>query len=55
MNNSNINIPYPSNEPILDYAPGSSERSSVLKTYDKLYNKKSTVFLKINGENLKGD
>jgi 1-pyrroline-5-carboxylate dehydrogenase len=55
MNNSNINIPYPSNEPILDYAPGSRERSSVLKTYDQLYNKKSTVFLKINGKNLKGD
>ena len=55
MNNSKINIPYPSNEPILDYAPGSTERDSVLKTYDELYKKKSTVFLKINGKNVKGD
>ena len=55
MNNSNINIPYPVNEPILDYAPGSDERNSVLKTYDKLYKKKSTVYLKINGEEIKGD
>ncbi len=55
MNNSNINIPYPSNEPILDYAPGSLERDLVLKTYDELYKKKTTVFLKINGKNVNGD
>ena len=55
MNNSNISIPYPVNETILDYAPGSSERKSVLKTYNDLYNKKSTVYLKINGEEVKGD
>ena len=55
MNNSNINIPYPVNEPILDYAPGSDERKSVLKTYDDLYNNKLTVYLKINGEEVKGD
>lgn len=55
MNNSNINIPYPSNEEVLDYAKGSPERKSVLNTYKELYKKKITVFLKINGENLKGD
>ena len=55
MNNSNISIPYPVNETILDYAPGSNERKSVLKTYDDLYKKKSTVYLKINGKEVKGD
>ena len=51
MNNTNINIPYPVNEPILDYAPESEERNSILTTYKKMYAKKSTVFLKINGKN----
>jgi len=54
MNNTNINIPYPVNEPILDYAPESEERNSILKTYKKMYAKKSNVFLKINGKNIKG-
>ncbi len=54
MNNTNINIPYPVNEPILDYAPESEERNSILTTYKKMYAKKSTVFLKINGKNIKG-
>ena len=55
MNNSNISIPKPVNEIILDYAPGSSERKSILDSYNNLYNKKSTVYLKINGEEVKGD
>tara|TARA_B100000686_G_C16805306_1_gene989673 strand:- start:6408 stop:8033 length:1626 start_codon:yes stop_codon:yes gene_type:complete len=55
MNNSNVSIPFPINEPILDYEKGSKERDSVLKTYKKLYNKKKIVYLKINGENVKGD
>ena len=54
MNNTNINIPYPVNEPILDYAPESEERNSILNTYKKMYAKKSNVFLKINGKNIKG-
>ena len=54
MNNTNINIPYPVNEPILDYAPKSEERNLILTTYKKMYAKKSTVFLKINGKNIKG-
>jgi 1-pyrroline-5-carboxylate dehydrogenase len=55
MNNSNISIPKPDNEIILDYAPGSYERKSILNSYENLYNKKSTVYLKINGEEVKGD
>ena len=54
MNNTNINIPYPVNETILDYAPESEERNSILTTYKKMYAKKSNVFLKINGKNIKG-
>ena len=54
MNNTNINIPYPVNEPILDYAPESEERNLILTTYKKMYAKKSNVFLKINGKNIKG-
>ena len=33
-------MPYPSNEPVRSYAPGSSERESLLKKYTEMYHQK---------------
>lgn len=38
MANANFNVPYPVNEPILSYEPGSAEREEVLTMYNKMYN-----------------
>ena len=37
MANGQFNIPYPINEPVLSYAPGSEERDALLLTYQELY------------------
>jgi 1-pyrroline-5-carboxylate dehydrogenase len=41
MANGRFNIPYPINEPVLAYEPGSSERKAVLDAYQELYNAKN--------------
>jgi len=38
MANGRFNIPYPINEPVLSYAPGSAERAELLETYRAMYN-----------------
>jgi len=38
MANGQFQVPYPVNEPVQSYAPGSAEREEVLKTYRDLYN-----------------
>ena len=38
MANGRFNIPYPINEPVLSYAPGSPEREELLETYRAMYN-----------------
>lgn len=38
MANGRFNIPYPINEPVLSYAPGSAEREELLETYRAMYN-----------------
>ena len=38
MANGRFNIPYPINEPVLSYEPGSAERRDVLEEYKRLYN-----------------
>ena len=38
MANGNFQVPYPVNEPVKSYAPGSPERQEVLETYKQLYN-----------------
>lgn len=43
-------IPYPTNEPVRGYAPGSKERESLLATYNEMYNKVVDVPMYINGE-----
>ena len=40
MANGRFNIPYPINEPVLSYEPGSPERAAVLEAYKQLYNGK---------------
>lgn len=38
MANGQFQVPYPVNEPVKSYAPGSAEREEVLNTYRDLYN-----------------
>ena len=38
MSKGIFQVPYPENEPVLSYAPGSFERNELTSTYDKLYN-----------------
>ena len=38
MANGQFQVPYPVNEPVQSYAPGSAEREEVLNTYRELYN-----------------
>ena len=37
MSRGNFNIPYPVNEPVLTYAPGTEERERVLRTYREMF------------------
>lgn len=48
--NSISQVPYPQNEPILSYAPGSAEKEAVLTAYKKMYNETIEVPLEINGQ-----
>ncbi|MXV37708.1 L-glutamate gamma-semialdehyde dehydrogenase [Flavobacteriaceae bacterium Ap0902] len=42
-------VPYAVNEPIKSYAPGSAERESLQKTYDKMWNDQTEVPMYIGG------
>lgn len=44
MPNGVINIPYPTNEPIYDYAPGTTEREELQAAYDAMYNQEPVSF-----------
>ena len=56
MSNGRFNIPYPINEPVLSYAPGSIERQEVLDEYRKLYNQQGLdVPLYIGSEEIRTD
>ena len=49
------NVPWPENEPVLGYAPGSIEKESLLKEYKKQLNQKPIdVTMKIGGARVKG-
>lgn len=50
MSNSNPFVPIPENEPILAYAPGSSERKEVLATYKKMHAQPIDVPMFIGGK-----
>ena len=56
MAHGRFNIPYPINEPVLSYAPGSAEREEVLETYRNLYNQQDLdVPLYIGSEQIRTD
>ena len=53
MSNSIPQVPFPSNEPILSYAPDSSEKNEVLKMYNSMFNKTIEIPMRIGGINVK--
>ena len=53
MANSISQVPYPSNESILSYAPGSNEKEEVLKMYNYLYNKTIDIPMRIGNKDVK--
>jgi 1-pyrroline-5-carboxylate dehydrogenase len=53
MANSVFQVPYPVNEPILSYAPGSPEKEEVLAMYESLYKSKIEVHMRIGNHNVK--
>ena len=55
MTNSLPNVPYPSNEPIKSYAPGSVEKKEVLSTYKTLYNTSIEIKMRIGNKDVKSD
>ena len=52
MANSVFKVPYPTNEPILSYSPGSAEKEAVLATYSKMYNETIEVPMRIGNQNI---
>ena len=55
MTNSLPSVPYPSNEPIKSYAPGSVEKKEVLSTYKNLYNTSIEIKMRIGNKDVKSD
>ena len=53
MSDSIPQVPFPSNEPILSYAPESSEKDEVLKMYNSMYNKTIEIPMRIGSINVK--
>ncbi|MBN1957623.1 MAG: L-glutamate gamma-semialdehyde dehydrogenase [Desulfuromonadales bacterium] len=53
LNNASINIPFPQNEPVLSYAPGTPERQKLKAALDELKNKQIEVPLIIGGQEVR--
>jgi 1-pyrroline-5-carboxylate dehydrogenase len=53
MNNAVINVPYPVNEPVLNYAPGSPEKQAIKDALEELAKQEVEVPLVIGGERVK--
>jgi 1-pyrroline-5-carboxylate dehydrogenase len=53
MNNAVINVPYPVNEPVLNYAPGSPEKQAIKEALEELAKQEVEVPLVIGGERVK--
>jgi len=53
MSNGFYNVPKAVNEPVKDYAPGSSELQEVLAMYDKMYSEKIDVPMYIGSQEIK--
>ena len=55
MANRIAQVPYPTNEPILSYAPGSSEKKEVLEMYDRLYTTTTEIPMRIGNRDVTTD
>ena len=53
MSNSVIKVPFPKNESVLDYAPESSAKKELLKTYRQLYESPIVIPLYIDGKDVR--
>ncbi|BAI80537.1 1-pyrroline-5-carboxylate dehydrogenase [Deferribacter desulfuricans SSM1] len=53
VNNSIVKLPYPENEPVYSYAPGTKERELLRKAIDELRNQKIEIPLIIGGKEVK--
>ena len=53
MSNSVIKVPFPKNESVLDYAPESSAKKELLKTYRQLYESPIEIPLYIDGKDVR--
>ncbi|MBN1118206.1 MAG: L-glutamate gamma-semialdehyde dehydrogenase [Bacteroidales bacterium] len=53
MSDSRYIIPTPVNEPVKSYAPGSTERSEILKAIEELKSKESDIPMIINGQEIR--
>lgn len=50
-----FNVPQPVNEPVLQYAPGSSEKALLKKAITKAYNEQADIPMYINGQEVRSD
>ena len=55
MANRIAQVPYPTNEPILSYAPGSTEKKEVLEMYDRLYTTTTEIPMRIGNRDVTTD
>jgi len=55
MSNGFFNVPYPKNEPVLNYAPGSKERAALKKALDEMRSKVLDIPMYIGGEQVYTD
>ena len=53
MHNGIFDVPYPINEPIYDYNPGSSEKAELKNTLDDMLSKEIEIPMVIGGEDVK--
>lgn len=55
MANRIAQVPYPTNEPILSYAPGSPEKKEVLEIYERLYTTTTEIPMRIGNRDVTTD
>ncbi|MCK5826052.1 MAG: aldehyde dehydrogenase family protein, partial [Desulfuromusa sp.] len=53
LNNASINIPFPQNEPVLSYAPGTPERQKIKDALEELKSQQIEVPLIIGGKEVR--
>ena len=55
MANSLSKVPYPSNEPVKSYAPGSEEKKEVLSVYKSLFRTSIEIKMRIGDQDVKSE